>query len=242
MPLSGLDEYYLGNNYYELLPRERAIEHLSRQIYYTPIIYPFSYPKILVPSSSYDPRETSEAVFEIKHFSHDDPRKTAIIKDHFPMKRFDLRSDELPFVYKGKLRKVVVLGRVYSTWVDEDTPEEILLCAPFFSFLEHHDSRYAVGTQAFEYPNLFYVPDDSKADMTEGVIRLETIQAVSTHCLRPHLDLDKESLVALSEKAFWLLIHCFVNFTTGKPLEMEIAENLEAWRELLLEEYEKIEK
>ena len=166
IPLKGSKNNII-DQYYKSLPLSEGYARKPGQFYFTHIAYPHDWPRILK-LIHYDPQKESKSTFTIKRYSEGDEK-------HFPIKELQLRNDELFYVYKGKKRLVIILGYVESHWLNRKSSQKVVLCAPVFSFKRHHTQEMVVRTQAFDFPNLFYLPPSPYGCTDESAVRFEMI-------------------------------------------------------------------
>jgi len=204
-------------------------------MYFAHAVYPPEYPKILWPVSV-DPRDVGKSQFRLKPYSDGD-------EGHMPIKELGLEEDELYYVYKGKRRLVVTLGCCTQTWYPTAREEMILLCAPIFSFKARHSQDFVVRTQAFHYPNLFYLPPDNDGCTDESAVRFEYIQPIVASCLQPCLGVLSKLPVALTEAALKLMsvhLSSFLGLGLASPDAARIAGDISAYHDLLIEQLQKL--
>jgi hypothetical protein len=200
----------------------------SGQLFWSHIAYPESHPKILK-LAKYAPKDERNSVFNIVPYSDGDER-------HYPVKELKLREGELFYVYKGKRRLVVVLGRIESEWL-KTSPQEYLLCAPVFSFKDKHSQEMILRTQAFLYPSLFYMPPDTNGCPEESAIRYELVQPVVRNCLDTFFCHGSRTPVRLAPEAYWLLLCHLLKFINGKVLDAQTEEFMKFYCEYLMESF-----
>lgn len=229
-PLKGI-EYTIIDQYYESLPLSERYAKKPGQLYFTHVAYPHDWPRILK-LIHYDPKKESKSTFTIKRYSDGDER-------HYPLKELNLRDNELYYIFKGKERMVIVLGYIESDWLDRDKPQEVLLCAPVFSFKPRHSQEMVIRTQAFEYPNLFYLPPSPYGCQKESTLRFEMIQPIMSSYLMPFDDYLNKKPVILTTAAYRLLMVHLVKFISNEILDSNLYEDILTWYELLIEEWEK---
>lgn len=196
------------------------------QLFYSHIAYPETHPQILK-MIKYDPRNERNTTFAISPYSDGDEK-------HYPVKELKLREGELFYVYKGKRRLVVVLGRVESGWF-KDNPQEYLICAPIFTFKPAHNQEMIIKTQGFLYPSLFYMSPDINGCPEESAIRFEMIQPVIRNCLDPFFCYGEKKPVCLSQDAYWILLCHLLKFLNGKILDQKTEEYMKFYGEYLME-------
>jgi len=201
------------------------------QLYWAQAVYPHHYPLILQ-MVNYDPLDERKTEFRIKSYSSGD-------ESHYPVKELGLREGELYHVYIGKQRLVVILGYIESEWLVGEKPQKILMCAPMFSFKSQHTQEMVIKTQAFAYPNLFYLPPDVNGCPEESAIRFELIQPIMKGFMQPFTIGSLSKGIPLSEEAYWLMINHLVKYICNKKIDDEIDELAEVYQGILLEEFEK---
>ncbi len=211
--------------FYKLLNKEDSWAYKPGQLYLTHVVYPQPYPTILK-LEKYDPRDETKSRFSIKRYSSGDEK-------HYPVKRLNLRTDEMFYIYTGKIRPVIILGYVESEWFE--TIQKILLCAPVFSFKPRHSQEYIIRAQAFVYPNLFYLPGSPKGCYKESAIRFELIQPIMKGFLQPYLNLIDKKPVSLTKEAYLFLLNHLSKFLGGGPIDKRIEKDITTYQELLLE-------
>lgn len=217
------------NNFYQVLENPDDDWALKPgQLFYAHITYPETHPKILK-LSKYDPRNERNTIFTIVPYNDGDEK-------HYPIRELNLRSNELLYVYKGKRRLVVLLGHIESTWIKEK-PQEYMLCAPVFSFKDYHSQEMVLRTQAFLFPNLFYLPPDRNGCPNESAIRFELIQSINRNSLDSFFCHGKNQPVRLTDEAFWIMLCRLIKFLNGKVIDAETEELIKIYSQLLTESY-----
>jgi mRNA-degrading endonuclease toxin of MazEF toxin-antitoxin module len=146
-----------------------------------------------------DPNDEQDPDFELCGRTED-------IFHHPPLKRYHLESNEAWIVHKAKwARPVVVLS--HEPTVDPlpghgPQPSETYLCAPIFG-ADQHAKELRQRIAAYEFPNLFYLPESGSPSFSEGFVRLDFIQSIRKLDLRnPRCSLTADAMTALDE---WLL-------------------------------------
>ena len=109
------------------------------------------------------------------------------------------------------------------------------MCAPVFGFQPRHTQEMVIKTQAFAYPNLFYLPPDPRGCYEESAVRFEMIQPIMRGYLQPFKSVLENKPVVLSDTVYWLMITHLVKYICGKVIDEKVYEDIEAYRELLLE-------
>jgi len=210
------------DSFYTFSDQDNAI---SGKLAWAHVTYPYTYPKILKIKES-DPRDESKTVFVIKPYSTGD-------ENHYPLHSFGLKNEELLYVLNGKKRLVVTLAEVESSWYAN---EKLCLVAPVFSFKERQSDEFIYKTQAFAYPDLFYLPDSSIGCIEESVIRLQMLQPVPAKAIQAYNSRYKGEVgySYLSSVAYGVLITHFLRFIGYPDFNKSIAETIDAYKELIL--------
>jgi len=224
-------QYTIIDQYYQSLVLDEAGAKKPGQLYFTHVAYPHDWPRILK-LIHYDPKKESKSTFTIKRYSDGDEK-------HYPVKELNLRDNELYYIFKGKKRLVIVLGYIECLWLNRDKPQEVLLCAPVFSFKPRHNQEMVIRIQAFDYPNLFYLPPRPHGCNEESAVRFEMIQPIMSSYLMPFFDFLNNKPVILTTAAYRLLMAHLVKFISNEILDSNLHEDILAWHELLIEEWEK---
>jgi len=217
----------ITNNYYSSLTDSEAWAMKLGQFYYAHIIYPSDYPNILK-DVKIDPQNEYNSIFKIKPYSAGDEK-------HFPAKMLNLRQDEMYYVNKGKIRLAIVIGYIKSEWVDLSNPQEYVLCAPVFGFRLKHTQEIIVRAQAFDFPNLFYLPYDVHGCYKESAVRFELIQPVSRGSLHPYMGALPDKPVILTDEAYWLMMSHLMKFLSGTVISPQLDQDIADYRKLILD-------
>lgn len=145
-----------------------------------------------------------------------------IIFDHPPIMNPKLPNGEALVVGKAKwARPVVVLaseGIDLLPGPDKARPSNTFLCAPIYGADQFTQEKRG-SVRAYEYPNLFYLPESKVPIFEEGFVRLDHVQAIHKLALRRRkpVRLTEEALIALEE---WLF-----HYLTGRlPADSLIAD------------------
>jgi hypothetical protein len=92
-----------------------------------------------------------------------------------------------------------------------------------------------------EFPHFFDLPGQVGGLSESSVLRFELIQPAALSSIQPMFaSSTKQSF--LSETAWAILLHQLVKFTSGKPLDAQIEETLQADGSLVLDAYERSRK
>ncbi len=192
-------------------------------------VYPPAEPYI-VSVEGHDPRDSSKTSYVIRKLDPQRPPPT-----HFPIKELELRADENYYILLGKMRPAVVLQMVHSTWANQLYPAPYVLVAPAFTFKPRHDQAFRCRVAALEFPHLFYLPAQPGGVTEPSVLRFEFIQPVALAGIRPLFFDGAKKQGVLSETAWAILLHHFVKFACGRPLDEELEQTLRAYQDLVLE-------
>ncbi|MGB3340139.1 MAG: hypothetical protein WBB37_01490 [bacterium] len=219
------------DKYYESLARGEGSAKKPGQLYYTHVVYPHDYPRILK-QIQYDPKNESKSTFTMKYYSDGDEK-------HYPVKELKLRDGELYYILKGKKRLVIVVGYIECHWIKKDEPQEVLICAPVFSFKPYHSQEMVIKAQAFDYPNLFYLPPNPYGCYNESAVRYEMIQPIMSGYLQPFYDRLNNNPAILTTEAYRLLLVHLVRFLSNEIIDSKLNDDIIAWHDLLIEDWQK---
>lgn len=170
------------------------------------------------------------ATYKIKKLDPSTPAST-----HFPIRDINLRTDENLYLMKGKPRPGVVLQTVETDFYNPRNPEPYASVIPCYTFKPKHTQEYRVRVAAFESPNLLYLPSAHEGITEESVLRFEHLQPVPLKGLRPYFIDGKTSF--LSDEIWTIFQHWYYRFLTGRDLDAQLQEQIDAYRSLLLEAY-----
>jgi len=219
--------------YEELEMQDRMFFKLG-QVYFAPVKYPLTPPKVLQPEV-YNPEKEENTVFKITNYSPDSPSQ------EIPLKFLNLKSDDRLFILQGKRRPVIVLGCCEADWLFNQklslgSVEKMVLCLPVFTFKDRHSQEYIVKTQAFLFPNLFYIDPSPKGIRQEGAARFELIQPIHKADMQPLKNVYNRpfKLSDYTLKLLWNQLSIFLSVT---PLDKLLQEDLKTYQKLILEEF-----
>ena len=156
-----------------------------------------------------------------------------------PIAELGLRSDENYYLYIGKERTLVVVREIGSRWLNQLYDEMVVACVPVFSFKPRHKDLFRLKCMGFCYPGLFYLPSEANGCAEDGAARFELMQPVARRSLYG-LFIDSKP-GALSDEAFALFINHLGRFLSAKDLDAEVCSEIDAYRQLLLDELSKAE-
>jgi hypothetical protein len=209
-----------------------SADPLPGQIVSAHCVYPTDEPWILK-VISYNASDPSRSQFELKKFDEND-------RSHFPVAELNLRKDENLYVYKGKDRPLVVLGAIKSRWANPLHDERLCLCVPLFTFKDRHSEIFRIQCAAFFHPNLMYLPAELDGCSAESVLRFEHIQPIARKALHNYLAGSPSRAISLSNEAFALLLNHLGRFLFRRDFDREVCEQMDAYRELVKEQLDKV--
>lgn len=214
--------------FYRLSSEEEFWKYKPGQLCFTHVVYPQPYPRILKPEKI-NSRDETKSTFAIKPYSSGDEK-------HYPIKILNLRTDEMFYIYTGKMRSAIILGYIESEWFE--SKQNVLLCAPIFSFKDRHSQEFIIKTQTFIYPSLFYLPANPRGCYEESAVRFELIQPIMDGYIQPYRNKIDNKLISLTKDAYWYLINHLLKFICGRPIDKELEEYVNIYQQLLLESLE----
>jgi hypothetical protein len=150
--------------------------------------------------------------------------------DDDPIYELKLSSEEFVLCIAHKLRPVIALTQDVPAWRDcQQKHADCLLVVPLYSARDEagnyrFSEEFMLRVQAYEYPSLFYLPEDVGLGIRESVARFDRVAVVHQDVLRPQPK-------RLTEEATECLTHWFQYFA-GADLD----ELLYIYRELALRE------
>lgn len=133
-----------------------------------------------------------------------------------------LPNGEAFIVSKGKLRRpvIVLAGQGFDLLAGPQVarPSDTFLCAPVYGG-DQFSEEIRQRIRAYEYANMFYLPQSSVPRLDEGLVRFDHVQAIYRQHLRRRKSarLTEEALLAMED---WLY-----HYLTGRlPTDTLIAE------------------
>lgn len=165
-------------------------------------------PKHGLKISRVDPQDDRSLDFEICG-------RTADTFRHPPIHSLGLESSEAAVVAKTKRdRPVVVLGGTSATDLKTRSSQfaGVVMVLPIYGF-DQFDERDRRRASAYEFSNVFYLPEHKSPSFDEGFARLDHVQAVARDKLSRHRGLK------LAADALDALLEWFVRYTTGRGPE-----------------------
>lgn len=223
-----------GFEVYEQLEIQDRMSFKVGQVYFAPVKYPLTPPKVLQPED-YNPEREEDTVFKITNYNPDNPSQ------EIPLKFLNLKSDDRLFLLQGKRRPVIILGCCEADWLfnqklNSGLIEKMILCLPVFAFKDRHTQEYIIKTQAFLFPNLFYINPSPKGIHQESAARFELIQPIHKGDMQPLKNVDNKpfKLSDYTLKLLWNQLSLFLSVT---PLDESLQEDLKEYQKLILEEF-----
>lgn len=158
-------------------------------------------------------------------------------EDVEPIHPLKLSTKDFVICLAHKLRPVIILSPQMPSLRDfKKTPyASCYLVAPIYTTKDEagnykFSEEFLLRVQAYEYPTLFYLPEDSESGIKESIVRLERVAAINGELLRP-------MPVSLHEDSLYCLTEWFHHF-----LGAELNEMLSLYREAALERLNEIEQ
>lgn len=195
----------LIDDFYEAAPDQNPVAPRPGDIYTDqPIYLPARHGLRL---SNFDPTDESDIDFEITGRTED-------IFNHPPLKKYDLPHGEAFILGRAKLRRPVIIvakeGSELFPGPDVARVAGTVVCIPAYG-ADQLSVHQRERVRAYEFPNLFYLPQSSSPPFDEGYARLDHIQAIRINLLRP-----KTTRTRLSDDALQALQEWILHFLTGR--------------------------
>jgi len=227
----GID--WIIDEVYEELELQERMSFKIGQLYRAFVKYPLTPPKVLQ-LEFYNPEKEEDTVFKITNYNPNDN-----LQMNLPLKFLNLQSDDRLFILQGKERPVIVLGYCETDWLynyrlNTGKVEKIVLCLPVFRFKDRHSQEYIIKTQAFLFPNLFYISPSSKGIIYESAARFELIQPIHKADMQPLKNANNKPF-KLSDETLKLLWNHLSLFLSMTPLDEPLQQDIEAYKKLVLE-------
>lgn len=205
-------------DYYQAPPRDYRKRHDVGQFFLAPV--PFQlHGKILHLRAHYVSREKpeeSEYTIEATEFDAFDPTGQT------PIYELKLPSDAFVIPNPHKLRPVIILSEAIPDWADyQRKREDYYLVAPLYSAKDtagnyKYSEAFLHRIQAYEYPNLFYLPESDEFGVHESIVRLDRVLFTHADFLRPQpTQLTDDAIFCLTR---WL--HHFVGAELEEVLKL----------------------
>jgi hypothetical protein len=153
-------------------------------------------------------------------------------EDADPIYELGLASDEFVLCVTHKFRPVIVVSREVSPWRDyRKKYDECYVVIPLYSTKDpageyKFSEQFLLRVQAYQYPTLFYLPEDDEYGVSESLARLDRAVVI-------HRDLLKPRPVSLTDDALYCLT-CWLHYYLGAELD----EILDFYRQAALEQLE----
>lgn len=141
-----------------------------------------------------------------------------------------LKPDEFAMIVKAKFRPVIVVSPRIPFWQDFDKClYNIYLAIPLYSTEEggvpKFSSFFMLHVQAYQYPTLFYLPNDDEHQVCESIARLDRLSVIHENLLSPiPVSLTDDALECLTN---WL--HHFLGADLDLILQVFRAEAMEKY-------------
>lgn len=191
--------------YYRDATSEEQNQSPRGNIYWCPALY-FQQSIRVLNLHSHDPYHKNPTLFLL------DKEDTNAFQDrtHKPILDPPLQADEELVVFSAKRRPAILLSSHTETWQLRSgaTRDECYLVAPVFSFHDGDDEIWKAKTWAFNYREIFYLPEDKTLRIDEGIVRFDRIQVVPRRWL-------KKRHVALTPDVLAVLTSWFQFYLTG---------------------------
>lgn len=159
--------------------------------------------------------EGTISYLKLSHFDKDDfsnnlfvaeKKKIAELNfDNMPsMPELNYKKGEFTPLNKYKCRPVIVISGLLPNWTDyEKQNGNCVVVIPLYSTKEDSGEcrfrqLFLDKIQAYQYPTMFFLPQDDSFNVHETIARFDRIAVVKTDCLKP-------KPVALSEDAIFCL-------------------------------------
>ena len=161
--------------------------------------------------NTFDPHHKNPTLFQLDRIKVEAFQE----RTHKPLVNPPLGADEELLVFTAKRRPVIILSSRTEVWQlrDKGNREECYLVAPIFSFHEGDDEVWKARVWAYYYRELFYLPEDKKFGMDEGMVRFDRLQVVPRDWL-------SRSDTALTEDVLCLFTGWFQFYVTGLADEL----------------------
>lgn len=222
----------LCDSFYQAVkPAAAGSAPIPGQLVHAHAVFPSPEPWI-VKVLNYDATHAGHSRYEVKKFDAGD-------KSHFPIAELQLRAEENYYIYVGKQRPLVVVGAVRSRWNKPLHEEAIYLCAPIYSFKPKHTDEFKIRCAAFDHASLFYLPAEVNGCTSDSAVRFEHMQPIMGRALANYAAGSPPHAIALSEAAYGYFANHLGRFLLGKDLDAEVCSQMDAYRELVLEELAK---
>lgn len=165
-----------------------------------------------------------------------------------PFSEYNIESDEVLYVYKGKRRPCVILSITNSLWFNKFKSQKVYLVLPLYTTKKRHPSDWIVDIQAFNIDYAFYFPHSSGGLNEESIglfYNIQTIQEFEDSKIYPLESITNQNKpIFLSDEILKILIiHLYkylsLNITNFENEISIIEENLKIFSQLIMDEYKK---
>lgn len=138
---------------------------------------------------------------------------------HEPIKQLGLSSDELATIIGCKFRPVIIISPEIPM-INSKGTNKCFLVIPLYSTQNEagvykYEEGFILRTQAYQYPNLFFLPEDKQFGVKESIARFDKASIIPSTLLNPLPN-------RLTDDAFFCLFQWF-SYLIGGPLDEIIA-------------------
>jgi hypothetical protein len=145
-----------------------------------------------------------------------------------PIYELNLSSDEFVVCLAHKFRPVIVISPIIPIRHNSFTnTENCFLVLPIYStklvngaYKNGITEEFILKTQAYQYSNIFYLPEDTKYGINESIVRFDKLLAINSDLLKP-------KPVSLTNDAYFCLMNWFYCLL-GQELDEVILEYQES--------------
>lgn len=198
------------------------------QFFYAPVPYMLKRRAPRLRLDYYDPENRSNSSYTIEMVDISEFRPD----DAEPNHELRLASDEPVLCVPHKLRPVIVLSQEILPWRDGRREfDDCYIAIPLYSTKDpageyRFSEQFLLRVQAYQYPTLFFLPEEARFGIRESVARLDRAIAINREILRPYR-------ASLTSDALYCLTRWF-HYYVGAELD----EILDYYRQAALEQLE----
>ena len=199
--------------YYTRMQRGPILNQLYQigQFFSVPSLYLFDERQSFLLKSRYN-QVINDYQYQVDPF-----RRSEFDNDGEPDHTLGISSNERAIIVKAKKRPVIIISNTATMWTDSRRrQDDSFLVAPVYSFggdetKLSYSQAFIERVKAYEYWQLFYLPEHTPARVRESFVRLDRIQAV-------HKNLLEHIPLMLSDVAQDLLLS-WIRVYLGENLE-----------------------
>jgi len=198
------------------------------QFFYAPVPYMLKRRVPRLKLDYYDPENRSNSSYTIGMVDIQEFRP----EEAEPIHELGLASDEPVLCVAHKFRPVIVLSQEILPWKDcRRKPDDCYIAIPLYSTKDPADEykfseQFLLHVQAYQYPPLFFLPEDKGLGIRESLTRLDRAVAIHREVLKPYR-------ASLTSDALYCLTRWF-HYYIGAELD----EILDYYRQAALEQLE----